>query len=249
MLDEYLDRSNPQFAALPGYLQSVLIESRLVALARDAEDAMRSRPAGARGERTVEQILDVTEELFARGDLAAMSTNRVAAELGVNVATIYRYFENLESIVAMVCLRYEVRLHLMLATLFEPIARVDDWRAECGSIIDSIARYRIARPENPPLAAVLQVKEAYRPIADAATWTSGEILGSILNLRRPEIPLDQWLPIARVSSVILRSGLSVACTADPPDLEHIELLKGALERYFEPFVDSPVAVAPGPSRS
>lgn len=243
MLAEHLDNSNAAFAALPEYLQAVITESELVRLAGEAEAAMRSHPTGSRGSRTVEQILDVTEELFAGGDLAAISTNRIADELGVNVATIYRYFENLEAIVAMVCLRYEINLHLMLAILFEPIARVDDWRTECSSIIDAIAKHRIARPERPPLAAVLQIKQTYKPIADAATQTSGEVLGTILHIRRPEIPLERWVEIASVSSVMLRSGLSVACMATPPDMEHIELLKGMSERYFEPFVEGPVQVA------
>lgn len=240
MLDDYLTKSSEFFAAVPEYLQLVLINSELADLSREAEAAMRTQPTGTRGERTVEQILDVTEELFGAGDLDAINTNKVADELGLNVATVYRYFDNLEAIVAMVCLRNEIRLHLMLANLFEPMSHVEDWRAESAAIIDGIAQYRLARPERPPIAAVLQINETYRPIGDAIIQTSGEIVGAILHKRRPEISLERWTEIGRVSSVMLRSALSTACMAQPPDFGHIELLKGMSNRYFEPFIEGPI---------
>lgn len=240
MVDDFLTSRNEVFASLPDYLQGVLAASPLSVLARRQEAAMRALPTTAKGERTVEQILDVTDELFATADLDSITTNRVAEVLGANVATIYRYFSNLDSIVAMVSLRYELRLHLMLAVLFEPIAHAQDWRSELRSIVEAIARYRISTPSRPPIAAVVQLRRDYRPIADAINQTSGQLLGSILYRRRSELELTWWFEIAKVSSVILRSGLSAACSAVPPDMVHVELLKDSLERYFQPYVEDPV---------
>jgi len=240
MVDDYLTSRNEVFASLPDYVQGVLAASPLSTLARKHERAMRAMPTTVKGERTLEQILDVTDELFATADLNSITTNRVAEVLGVNVATLYRYFDNLESIVAMVSLRSEIRLHLMLGVLFEPLSRVEDWRAELRSIVDAIAKYRIATPSRPPIAAVVQLRQDYRPIAEAINQTSGQLLGSILYRRRSDLDLTWWFEIAKVSSVILRSGLSSACSAVPPDYVHIELLKGSLERYFKPFVEDPL---------
>ena len=231
---------NEVFVSLPDYVQGVLAASPLSVLARKQESMMRATPTTAKGERTVEQILDVVDEMFATADVDSITTNLLAEGLGVNVATIYRYFDNLESIVAMVSLRYEIRLHLMLGVLFEPLARVDDWRAELRSIVDAIASYRTATPSRPPIAAVLQTRHDYRPISEAINQTSGQLLGSILYRRRSELELTWWFEIAKVSSVILRSGLSTACSAVPADTAHIELLKDALERYFRPYVEDPI---------
>ena len=127
----------------------------------------------------------------------------------------------------------------MLALLFEPMSRVDDWRGESRQVIESIAQHRLATPSRPPIAAIVQAREEYRPIGDAINETSGQLVGSILYRRRPEIELSWWFEIGKVSSVVLRSGLSTACSKNPEDRVHIELLKDALERYFQPYLEDP----------
>jgi AcrR family transcriptional regulator len=50
----------------------------------------------------VEAILSAATELFARGGLARLSTNHIAARAGVSVGSVYQYFPDKESIVAAI---------------------------------------------------------------------------------------------------------------------------------------------------
>ncbi|MFF0454836.1 TetR/AcrR family transcriptional regulator [Nocardia africana] len=59
----------------------------------------RRRPSQERARATRERILDAAAELFGQRGIAETSTNRIAAEAGVSVGTVYRYFADREVIV------------------------------------------------------------------------------------------------------------------------------------------------------
>ncbi|MGV9615054.1 TetR family transcriptional regulator [Nocardia xishanensis] len=52
----------------------------------------RRRPTQARARATREHILDTAAALFGERGIANTSTNRIAAEAGVSIGTVYRYF-------------------------------------------------------------------------------------------------------------------------------------------------------------
>lgn len=65
----------------------------------EREDAAtRRRPSQARAEQTVERIQKAMLELIAQEGYAAASTNRIAEQAGVNIASLYRYFPNRQAI-------------------------------------------------------------------------------------------------------------------------------------------------------
>lgn len=65
----------------------------------EREDAStRRRPSQMRAEQTVERIKRATLELIAKEGYAAASTNRIAERANVNIASLYRYFPNRQSI-------------------------------------------------------------------------------------------------------------------------------------------------------
>ncbi|WP_063052345.1 helix-turn-helix domain-containing protein [Nocardia arthritidis] len=52
----------------------------------------RRRPTQERAKATRERILDTAARLFGERGIANTSTNRIAAEAGVSIGTVYRYF-------------------------------------------------------------------------------------------------------------------------------------------------------------
>lgn len=54
----------------------------------------RRRPAQERARATREHILDTAARLFGERGIADTSTNRIAAEAGVSIGTVYRYFSD-----------------------------------------------------------------------------------------------------------------------------------------------------------
>ncbi|MFI6364995.1 TetR/AcrR family transcriptional regulator [Nocardia sp. NPDC050630] len=59
----------------------------------------RRRPTQERARATREHILDTAAELFGERGIANTSTNRIAAEAGVSIGTVYRYFADRSVIV------------------------------------------------------------------------------------------------------------------------------------------------------
>ncbi|MFI7669325.1 TetR/AcrR family transcriptional regulator [Nocardia sp. NPDC049526] len=59
----------------------------------------RRRPTQERARATREHILDAAAELFGERGIANTSTNRIAAEAGVSIGTVYRYFADRSVIV------------------------------------------------------------------------------------------------------------------------------------------------------
>ncbi|MFI6772257.1 TetR/AcrR family transcriptional regulator [Nocardia sp. NPDC050412] len=59
----------------------------------------RRRPTQERAKATREHVLDTAAELFGERGIANTSTNRIAAEAGVSIGTVYRYFADRSVIV------------------------------------------------------------------------------------------------------------------------------------------------------
>lgn len=57
-------------------------------------------PAGSRGRRTHDALLDATERLLRDGGYGAATTTAVAEEAGVGVGTVYTYFRDRDDLLA-----------------------------------------------------------------------------------------------------------------------------------------------------
>jgi AcrR family transcriptional regulator len=62
-------------------------------------DGQRRHPNQARAKVTREHILDTAARLFGERGISMTSTNRIAAEAGVGIGTVYRYFADRDVIV------------------------------------------------------------------------------------------------------------------------------------------------------
>jgi AcrR family transcriptional regulator len=60
---------------------------------------MRRQPKQARAKEKVARILDAARDLMVREGGAALTTNRIAAEAGVGIGSLYEYFPDKQSIV------------------------------------------------------------------------------------------------------------------------------------------------------
>lgn len=66
--------------------------------ARRASLERRKQPRQRRARATVERILEATRELIAAEGFASIGTTMIAEKAGVNIASLYQYFPNRETI-------------------------------------------------------------------------------------------------------------------------------------------------------
>lgn len=104
-------------------------------LKQDFDLRIKKQPRQARAKATVDAIGLAAARLLAREGYAAVTTNRVAEQAGVSVGSLYEYFPNKESIVALALaatLRELIEeigrsLHVALSLPDQPRAGIHHW--------------------------------------------------------------------------------------------------------------------------
>ena len=87
---------------------------------------------------TRDRILQASLALFNADGLAAVSTHKVAAELGISPGNLHYHFKTKEQIVTVLFARFEHKLQA-LAGGVERIAAVDDFRLALHLHFETIA--------------------------------------------------------------------------------------------------------------
>jgi AcrR family transcriptional regulator len=72
----------------------------------------RVAPGQARARASIDAILTAAEMILSESGFTRMTTNRIAARAGVNVALVYRYFAGKEAIVGALIERVAEQTHL-----------------------------------------------------------------------------------------------------------------------------------------
>jgi len=67
---------------------------------------LRNPPTQDRSRRRLRLVLDAADELLASDGAAAFTTTRIAAAAGVPIGSVYRFFDDKESIVEALAIRY-----------------------------------------------------------------------------------------------------------------------------------------------
>ncbi len=89
--------------------------------------APRAYPKQARSQASIARILGATQAILLRDGPSALTTPAIAAESGISVGVLYRYFPNKEAIVLAL---YEQRLAQIRAFMADSLDKIPkNWRA------------------------------------------------------------------------------------------------------------------------
>ena len=112
-----------------------------------AELQLRKEPKQKRSRELVQKILDAAVLLAEQKGLAAFNTNAVAERAGVDVASIYQYFPNKESILYWAAERWLRRIRDVCETMESEEHQALTWQAffaRYGELVTAIPEYRSA---------------------------------------------------------------------------------------------------------
>jgi len=98
----------------------------------------RKRPTQARALARVESILDATATLLERRGYDALTTNAIALEAHVNVASLYQYFPNKQAVMAALAARMAEAWLSVFNQFPVAFAEADDWRSCFHSHLDQL---------------------------------------------------------------------------------------------------------------
>src|SRR5260370_6001144 len=110
----------------------------------------RREPVQKRSRERVEAILRAAEELLAEGGVEALSTRSLASYSGIPVATIYRYFQDRDAIIAAYLDHELASIDRAVEEALMAIARAT-FRSMTAAVAMAHPRHHQAPPEGIPV--------------------------------------------------------------------------------------------------
>lgn len=192
----------------------------------------RKTPSQERARATVEAILEAAAYILVRDGWEKFTTNSVAERAGVNVASLYQYFPNKESIVAELQRRHIEKGRAAYPDMIEQLRSQPNLRAALKILIDgAVAEHRI----NPQLHKVF-TEELPRASRRVHGERDKQMIAHLANILEPyaiHVPdLDIALFLFRVIS---HAAIHEAASERPDLLENplfAEELLTLIERYL-----------------
>lgn len=186
--------------------------------------ASRSRkPVQKRSRAMVERILEAATQVLAESGYGQMSTNRVAAEAGVSVGSLYRYFDDKDDIFETLRVRASDAILERLTTSIADAARQSPRvgvRAVIAALVDALAEHaavvRALVNEVPMGTQANVLPEIERGLA---TFTRIYAAQQLPDVPRPEMEARIYLAMG----VALNSCLRIALEK-PPELDADHLI-------------------------
>lgn len=231
----------PHEAVVRDALDTALASSRFTELA-ESPRGLRAKPGGAKSQATFDQIVETAAQTLDDVPLRDVTTHLVAERADVNIATLYRYFSDLESILR----EFSIRWHrLSLMGIREMVLRgvvEEQYSSDRRRWIDEIVDLAVVVRTDTPGALGLTRDAGAMPdvleIWDAAEKAGADLLAIGAGFYAPGLRTEEeWSAITLTQVRAVGYCLTKACAARPADLRQIELAKDLAYRYFIPFLE------------
>lgn len=190
-----------------------------------------------RGRETVEHVLAVASELLGTVPVHDLTTHAVATAAGVNIATLYRYFVDINAILREIALRREIAQCERMVQAMPLLATAPDWRAVVGGTVQAMGRMRADVPQGRAIVVGLMTIPELRPVLEAGQEVGSLLTATALASRTPSMSADEWLPITRLLISTARHGIDVAHAGLEPDERRIELVAEMLIAFLAKYLD------------
>jgi len=123
--------------------------------------AMRHAPVQERSNDTVQQIFGATSTLLGKMPLEQITTSRIAAEAGVSIGGLYRFFPDKQSIIDAIAVRSVDEFRASVERRLEQTGGVDPPEF-LYLVIDAYVAFLDARPDFRAIALGRHVSQATR---------------------------------------------------------------------------------------
>ena len=209
-------------------------------MAADATQTKRTArvrtPVQKRSRQTYERILTAATELIAEGGFESFTTNAVAERAGVNIASLYAYFNDKYDILSELIARFEEKRTGFLVENMDDLAS-DHWRAWVDDAIDKMAQYRVDEPGGMALRRAIMGSLRLAELDQASTVRTARVAAANIRERNPRVSEKRAEAIAMVVFASATEVLDQACMEQPVDQAQIDELKAMVTAYLAGVLD------------
>lgn len=203
----------------------------------------------ARGERRIEQILDVAAHVFAEVGYEAATTNAIAARAGMSPGSLYQFFPNKEAIAEALAARYIDQMQLAQEAVFGPELARMPLDELLDRVVDPFVSFNLANPAFQVLFADPSVPQRLAKATQQLHEAVVKRVEVMIGARAPGLAADQRARCAQVSVQIFRALLPLVMSAASEREREVVIgeLKRVLRGYLAPVIGavSPPGTANG----
>ena len=198
----------------------------------------RARPRQKRSQDRIAAIIAATKRLLERGEGDAITTSTVAAEAGVPVSSVYRYFPNIYSIHRSILEEFKAETDRIVMTILDDPDE-QDWAQSLSGMMLGLRRLLAGNPSYGAVFRLTLTTHELRTVREA--W----------NLRLASMLADRWRQgldgfHGGDPDVVARMTVEIYCAAEilifetrdrPADGEaYFNEALMALQRYLAPYL-------------
>ncbi len=163
---------------------------------------LRREPVQKRAIEAVESILDATMELLGEVGYEGLTTALVAERADVNIATVYRYFEDKSSLVKTLADRYLVKRDFMELVEPDPDGTWPEWRSFLIGRLTNVAGRASVRSKVVTLYRALQAEPELNAIRLSFPSSRGLIIADYLQWLRPSMDREQAVATGAICAAV-----------------------------------------------
>ena len=226
-----------QLEALRKELLDLLEASPLMAL-MDTRHGLRTPATTPKSIATVDRVVASALEVLTERNIREITTRDIAEHAGLNIATLYRYFSDLNSILMLASVQWQLAFqyglieHILNGVMSQSDA--DPWLDES---VDMSVAARLAVPGALELLGASKAIPEISQVEHAAQDTASELLAAGLAVRYPTRTAAEWFDISKTMLTMMHLAVDDACLRDPVEAVRIEHIKLVLNRFVTPYIE------------
>lgn len=175
--------------------------------------AIKRAPRQKRAVETYERILDVATKQLVEIGVERISTNLIAAEAGVTVPALYRYFPNKYAVLMALGDRLMTRQNALIAEWLEQTREVDDPAALMDDIYSLISKTITLTRATPGALAIslsLRAVPALQDVRLSSHRAMSDAITDEFSRHLPHIPHDEIWDRMRLSVELSYAAVEMA---------------------------------------
>ena len=197
---------------------------------------LRRVPVQKRGRKTFEAILDAAAVCLREQGVGNLSTNMIAERAGVNIATLYSYFPNKESILREMLVRSEEERMAALAPAIEGLGG-SGWRESVGEITGTMATFLMKSPVSLELRRAVAATPQLRPLAREGDGAVATAVADQIRARNPQVDAGRVRAVSEVAVLGISGVLDSYCNDGGIDSTVVDEAAEMAADYLAPFLD------------
>ncbi len=198
--------------------------------------ANRRSPLQARSNKTVEEILDAASSLLGHVPFEQINTSRIAAEAGISVGALYRFYSDRQEIFDAIAVRELDAFRAEIERAFSARQLIFSPRKSLGRVLDAYVDFLESRPHFRELSLGNHISDWTRESQSDPETGPGGILGDLLVKKCGWKPGKKLQMKIRIAAEAGDRVIAFAYQQESPEARQAVLkeLKEMLTRYLLP---------------